>query len=83
MKTYKLYFTARGEQVVVTISAEILGLSTLKYKSIVDDKISEWLKTNKLTANSTKILNVNLCDELEYNLFNQADWSDPNSIILK
>ncbi len=83
MKTYKLYFAARGEQVVITVTAEILGLSTLKYKSIVDEKISEWLRANKLTANSTKILDVNLCDELECNLFNQADWSDPNSIIFK
>lgn len=83
MKTYKLYFTAGGKQVIIAVTVEIIGLSTLKYKSIVDDKVSEWLKANKLTANSTKILDVNLCDELECNLFNQADWSDPNSIIFK
>ncbi len=83
MKTYKLYFTARGEQVVISVTAKILGLSTLKYKSIVDDKISEWLKANKLTTNSTKILDINFCNKLKCNLFNQVDWSDPNSIIFK
>ncbi len=81
MKTYTLFFTAGGERISINVSAEVVGISTLKYKPMVDDKISEWLKTNKLTASSTRILHIKLCDELECNLFNQADSSDPNSIV--
>jgi hypothetical protein len=82
MKTYTLVFTAINKQLSISINAEVIyGKTSLSYKTLVDMEISKWLRLNKLTAKSTKVLDIVLLNESKQQVFNQGDWSEYTSII--
>lgn len=84
MKTYSLHFIASGEQFVTPINCEVSsGFTSLSYKSIVDEEISNWLKEKKLNAKSTSILDIVLENDSKQVIFTQENWTDVNSIKIK
>lgn len=84
MKTYFLHFKASGEQIDSTINCEVLqGTTTLSYKPIVDEEITNWLKKQKLKAGTTSILDIVLENDAKQIIFIQENWLIPTSIIVK
>jgi hypothetical protein len=84
MKTYSLHFKARGEQIVTPIICEVLqGKTSLSYKPIVDEEISNWLKKKMLNASSSSILDIVLENDSKQIIFAQENWIVPSSIMIK
>ncbi len=84
MKTYSLQFKASGEHIVTPIICEVLkGKTSLSYKPIVDEEISNWLKKKKLNAKSTSILDIVLENDSKQIIFAQENWIVPTSIMIK
>ncbi|GEM_PF-3460437 len=84
MKTYSLHFKASGQQIVTPIICEVIeGKTTLSYKPIVDEEISNWLKKKKLNVSSTSILDIVLENDSKQIIFAQENWTVPTSIMIK
>lgn len=84
MKTYSLHFKASGKQIVTPIICKVLqGKTTLSYKPIVDEEITNWLKKQKLNASTTSILDIVLENDSKQIIFAQENWLAPISIIIK
>ena len=84
MKTYSLHFKASGEQISTPIFCEVIsGRTSLSYKSIVDEEISNWLKKKKINANSTSILDIVLRNDSNQVIYAQDNWIVPFSIMIK
>ena len=81
MKTYTLHFKASGELIVAPIICKVLhGKTSLSYKVIVDEEISNWLRKENLSAKSTSILDIILLNESKQVMFAQENWTNPDSI---
>lgn len=84
MKNYSLHFKASGILIVTPIICEVSNeLTSLSYKPIVDDEISNWLKKEKLNAKTTSILDIVLLNDSKQVLFTQENWININSIKIK
>ncbi len=84
MKTYSLHFKASGKLIVAPIICEVLqGKSSLSYKVMVDEEITNWLRKEKLNAKSTSILDIILLNDSKKVMFSQGNWTDTNSIEIK
>ena len=81
MKTYTLHFKASGKLIVAPIICEVLqGKTSLSYKVIVDEEISNWLRKENLSAKSMSILDIVLLNDSKQVMFSQENWTNTDSI---
>jgi len=82
MKSYNLTFNVLEKEILLQFEQEVSlpkKCSSIIYREIVEQKISEWLKSNKMNGREISILDIKLNDGAKL-LFSQADRKDTSTI---